>query len=86
MRQGQVSLFYTSLQKTNPVFSVLTKEILNKNFYQMGTPKKQQQQKTPKHKNKTHCTMSLMKIFYKYTETRTEIFNILEQGVFIRYV
>lgn len=40
MRKGQVSLFYTPLWKTNPVFSVLTKEVLNKNFHQMGTQKK----------------------------------------------
>lgn len=73
MRKGQVSLFYTPLRKTNPVFSVLTKEVLNKNIHQMGTQKKK-------------STMSLMKTFYEHMEIRTEIFNTLDQSVHMGYV
>lgn len=72
--QGQVSLFYTPLQKVTQFSLVLTKKVLNKNFNQMGTQKKK--------KN----TRSLMKTFHKHTKIRTENFNTLEQSLQMGYI
>ena len=52
--QGQVSLFYTPLQKVTQFSLVLTKKVLNKNFNQMGTQKKKKYKVTDENVSQTH--------------------------------